>query len=131
MRSGARKVRTLGAWVSLLALYVQVMLPMLVAIELRIPNFAGPDAAAICHSSPLAARGDHGRATGAPSRGRDHSRNCCPLCSAMGTPFIAPAEYFVPASSAWTRTLLRGTVSVAVLYPTALTYEARAPPLNS
>jgi len=131
MRSGARKVRTLGGWLSLLALYVQVMLPMLVAIELRIPNFAGPDAAAICHSSPLAARGDHGRETGAPRTEHGHARGYCPLCSGVGTPFIAPAEYFVPAPSAWTRTLLRGTVSIAFAYSTVLTYEARAPPLNS
>ncbi|HZB91525.1 MAG TPA: DUF2946 family protein [Stellaceae bacterium] len=127
-----RKARTVGAWLSLLALYVQVMLPLLVAVEIWRVDAAGLGAAgpAVCRAGTLSRAADHGRAAGAPRTGHDHSQGCCPLCSAVGTPFIAPAEIFVPASAAWNAILPLAAGVLPVAYSAPLTYEARAPPLN-
>lgn len=131
MRAGTGKARTVGAWLSLLALYVQVLLPMLVAVELRIAEVGGA-AFALCHAGQASTGAYKGRATGAPGTGGNHYRDCCPLCVAAsaGASYIAPAEFSVPLPTIWRRIFTRASSAIAVSFAAALTYDARAPPLN-
>ena len=127
MRPGIGKFRSLGAWLSLLALYVQVSLPLLIAAELRVTAGPAVPAYAICGSGH-GSTGVHD--AGAPGTGDRHSGQCCPLCTAIDTPYLAPAEILVPAPAAWNSVPPHIAAAVAVASRTALTYNARAPPLN-
>jgi hypothetical protein len=132
MSPGLRKSRTLGAWLSLLAVYVQLALPMLIAVELRLAEAGGSGSAAfaICSAGAASTGAHHRGAAGAPGTGDDHSCHCCPLCAAIGASYIAPAEISLSAPATWTGVLLTVTGAVTVSYPRAATYDARAPPLN-
>lgn len=132
MRPGIRRFRSLGASLSLLALYVQVSLPMLIATELRIAEAGtGIPAHVICGSGHQPAGTPDGGAPGQPGAGDRHSRQCCPLCGAFATPYIAPVEIFVSVPTAWNAIVPHAIDVVALSSPSALTYNARAPPLNS
>ena len=126
MSPGPRKSRTLGAWLALLALYVQALLPMLIAVELRLADAGGPASAAFAMCG-----GGHDSTAGAPGTGDRHSRHCCPLCTActaIGASYIAAAEIFLAVPASWTSIALRASGVTAVSHPRVALYEARAPP---
>jgi hypothetical protein len=123
----------LGAWLALLALYVQALLPMLFAAELRIADAGGSASAAlaICGGGHVSAGAPDGGGAGAPGTGDSHSRHCCPLCTActaIGASFIAPAEIFPAVSASWTGIVLRAGGVTADSHLRVSLYEARAPP---
>lgn len=130
MRPGLSTSRTVGAWLSLLALYVQVLLPMIVAAEMRVADAGGVPAFVLCSSGHVSSDASGGGAAGTPAGQDGHSRRCCPLCGALGTPYIAPAEAFISVPVAWSSVAPQATDVVVVAPPTAPLYEARAPPLN-
>ena len=132
MSQGPRKSWTLGAFLSVLALYVQVALPMLLAVQIGIaePDDAGSAAFALCGGSHGASEADHPGTAGAPGSGGDHGQQCCPLCAVVGASYIVPADIFLPVPTTWTGILLRVTGSVARAVAAVGTYDARGPPLN-
>jgi hypothetical protein len=130
MSPGPRKSRTLGAWLALLALYVQVLLPMIIAVELRIADSGGPASAAfaICGGGHGSTGAPDGGAAGPPGTGDSHSRHCCPLCTAIGASYMAAAEVFLAVPASWTGIVLRADGASAISHPRVALYEARAPP---
>lgn len=130
MSPGPRKSRTLGAWLALLALYVQVLLPMLIAVELRIADADGPASAAfaMCRGGHVSPGAPDGGTAGAPGTGDSQSRHCCLLCTAIGASYIAAAEIFLAEPASWTGIVLRASGVTAVSHPRVAIYEARAPP---
>jgi hypothetical protein len=128
MSPGPRKSRTLGAWLALLALYVQALL--LIAVELRIADAGGSASAAfaICGGGHVSSGAPDGGTAGAPGTGDSHSRHCCPLCTAIGASYIAAAEFFPAVPASWTAIVLRASGVTAVSHPRVTIYEARAPP---
>jgi Protein of unknown function (DUF2946) len=133
MSPGPRKSRTLGAWLALLALYVQVLLPMLIAVELRLADAGGPASAAfaMCGGGHGSTGAPDGGAAGPPGTGDSHSRHCCPLCTActaIGASYIAAAEIFLAVPAGWTSIVLRASGLTVVPRSRVATYEARAPP---
>ncbi|HXY98435.1 MAG TPA: DUF2946 family protein [Stellaceae bacterium] len=132
MRPGLRKSRSPGAWLALLALYVQLLLPILAAAELRGADAGGPGvpASVICSSGHLSSDATDDRTAGAPGGADGHCQHCCPLCGSFGAAYVAPPEILVAKPAAWSSVVLHAAAAAAVSFPTSLTYEARAPPLN-
>ncbi len=131
MSPGRRKSRTFGAWLALLALYVQALLPMLIAVELRIADAGSSAAFAMCLSGHGSTGAPDGGGAGAPGTGDGHSRHCCPLCTActaIGASYIAPVEILLAGPASWTGIVLRAAGVTADSHPRVATYDARAPP---
>lgn len=130
----ARTCRGLGAWLSFLAVYVQIFLPLVFAVELRNAEAAGSGVAAFakCHVGD-ASTADGGGIGGAPDSGGSHCLDCCPLCVALGAgaPFTAPAEPFIPVRLPGKGVTIAAAAAGLLGYETASVYEARAPPLDS
>lgn len=129
-----RKRRMLGALLSALALYIQILLPLIVATELRVAEAEGSGFAgfAICGAGNVSTP-DDGGASGAPATGGSHSPGCCPLCVALGgaAPYTAPAEFFIPVRPLGNDIFAEAANVVVIRYDAAPNYQARAPPLNS
>lgn len=112
-----------GRFLACLAVYVQVLLPFVVVADLRITD-ASVGGFPICHV-------DSGSAPA--SSGSSQSTACCPLCLALGAsaPFTAPAEPSLPLPPAAKGVAAESPVAVGIGYDGAVSYDARAPPLNS
>jgi hypothetical protein len=124
--------RDAGVWLSFFALYLQILLPFVVAADLRIIGATDAAGFALCHYDATPAKGDDGTG-GVPGSGSGHTPSCCPLCVALGTgvPFTTPVAPVLPMRLA-SVVILNGSVAVApVGADTAFHYEARGPPLNN
>ena len=94
MRSRQRRKRFIAAWLGLIGLAVQALLPMLLAVEIAAQPF-DPAAAALClHDSadpaqPAPASHDHGLTSG------------CPICLSLAASvaFTAPTPLAIPLPS--------------------------------
>jgi hypothetical protein len=107
------------------------LLPMLIAVELRIADAGGSAAFAMCGGGHGSTGTNDGGAAGAPGTGDSHSRHCCPLCTActaIGASYIAAAEISLAVPASWTSIVLRASGVTAVSHPRLAIYEARAPP---
>jgi hypothetical protein len=115
---------TVGRFLAFLAVYVQLLLPFFVVVDLRIAEPAS-GAFPIC-------RPDGGSTPGTPDSG--HSPACCPLCLALGAgaPATAPPPApTLPLRGDAKRVAAEPVAAAAVRNDSAVNYEARGPPLNS
>jgi Protein of unknown function (DUF2946) len=127
MRGKAQR-RVIAAWFGLIALALQVELPLLVAIEISLANRAAANSAfEICGYGPKAER-THGTSHH-PARDGD---GLCPICIALhtGSVFTAPATVALPLPSA--RAIAVSTPETRSAPPlVALSaYRSRAPPIG-
>ena len=126
--------RWIGFSLSVLALYVQLLLPLIVALEVRIIDARSPgfDSFPICHAWQTANFGGSGK-SGPSGSGGDQASPCCPLCTALsaGAAFTAPAEPTVPVPQQSIRAPDLASNDSVDGYRTGLQYEARGPPRNS
>lgn len=119
----------MGAWLAVLACGVQVLLPFLVAIEIRAASLE-----ATHHHAPAAVAASHVHGDSQPFRHKSrHGTGLaggCPICLALSVAqaFTAPAPLALPLPQV--PRLVR--VAVAAAPPpaqdTPAHYEARAPP---
>ena len=125
------RARGLGLLLTILALYVQLLLPYIVALESRVAEVGNTGLAdvPICHLSISDNAGNHGT----PANTGDEASRCCPLCMALsvGTAFMAPAEPYVSVLRAWISIHEEAANERASGYVTTVHYEARGPPQNS
>ncbi len=127
MRGKAQR-RVIAAWIGLIALALQVELPLLVAIEISFANRAAANSAfEIC--------GYGHRAEGAPGTSHHPHRDgdgLCPICIALhaGPVFTAPALVALPlpAAAPIVATVPERRAEPRVVVLSA--YRSRAPPLG-
>jgi len=115
-------------WLGGLALIVQAMLPLLLAIEFRIAALEAPYLTAT--DNALCSSGHDGPRQ---SDNRDHQHTTCPICVALaaGQAFTTPAQIDLPRPLAVAA--IDGDFLHAASPEAAITrpYQARAPPQNS
>jgi hypothetical protein len=131
---GSARARGLGLSLSVLALCVQLLLPLIVALEVRVVEArnSGFDSYPICHAWPTPNVDASGKSGTSGSSGGQASA-CCPLCTALGAgaAFTAPVEPSVPLPRYSLGAPDLASSDTVVGYRTALQYEARGPPRNS
>jgi hypothetical protein len=120
--------RKLGLWLGLAALAVQVLLPFLIAVEIRVLSedpflFGGIDPALVCtHDN-----------NSQPAVPKQHNAAACPLCTALAaghaTPLAAAAILPLPHRSAVIAQVVPAAVP-PVSRPQA-SYSARGPPAHA
>ncbi len=131
MKLRRKRHHRLAAWLGLLALAVQVCLPLLIAAEIRAATAAAPSLSLALAAVPICHAADE--QTSGPGTGQPpdrHDRAGCPICTALAaslafTAAVAPALP-VPQGCA---IALRVAASAPALSPRfAAAYRSRAPP---
>jgi hypothetical protein len=120
--------RRLGLWLGLAALAIQVFLPFLIAVEIRVLTedpflFGGLDPTLIC---------SHDR-DGRPAAPKPHNNTACPLCTALA------AGHAIPLATATILRVPHRSALIAQAVPTAIppvsrhqaSYTARGPPARA
>ena len=132
IRSRPKRI-ALAAWLGLLALAVQSLIPVLLAAEIEIASTqSGKSVFTLCafghiHAAQPAADGKASGSTGDEDQG-----TVCPICIALqaAPPFTAPAQIALPLPAGRP---LACVTAIAVQAPERIAtaaYRSRAPPLG-
>jgi hypothetical protein len=139
MRGQGRDSGT-GAWLAIVAMLVQILLPVLAGFEMSGAARARAGADGLCplheaaaSDAPDAAAAAHHRAASGPSDEAPSGNGlapCCPLCTALhaGQPFVGPADVLLPAPHVRGATDMAAAGEPAVAATYAASYSSRAPP---
>jgi hypothetical protein len=130
MRAARKRSFVVGTWLAGLALLVQSLLPLLLAVEISLAvSGALPVGAAAVSPEHMDCHDEDGSPPPAPPHHRHHA---CPLCLAVATAAQAAAAPLAPPlafPSGRAIALPPGQDSTVFGAAYALPYQARAPPI--
>jgi hypothetical protein len=132
---GRRKRSTVAAWLGLVALAIQAVLPLLVAVEISLAAGAGENSVfELCEYGHVHAAAPH-EADGAP--GKSHHRDggdgaICPICIALhaGPVFTAPAILALPLPTVREIATALPEMRRSPRLVALVAYRSRAPPIG-
>ena len=121
----------LAAWLGLLALAVQSLIPVLLAAEIQIAaTQSGKSVFTLCAFGHIhVAHGADGKAP--DSSGDEDQGTVCPICVALqaAPPFTAPPQIALPLPAALPLATIVADTRPAAKHVTTAAYRSRAPPL--
>jgi Protein of unknown function (DUF2946) len=131
-RRRPRRIAAFAAWLGMIALAVQALIPVLVAAEIQIAaTEPGKSVFTFCafghlHVAQPAADGSPSTPTGDEDQG-----SVCPICVALqaAPPFTAPGQIALPVPVALPVTIVIADALPAAKIVATAAYRSRAPPL--
>jgi hypothetical protein len=121
----------LAAWLGLLALAVQSLIPVLLAAEIEIAaTQSGKSVFTLCAFGHIhVAQGSDGKAP--DSTGDEDHGTVCPICIALqaAPPFTTPPQIALPLPAAQPLEIVVAHTRPAAKHVTTAAYRSRAPPL--
>jgi len=134
MRWGGER-RTIAAWLGLIALAIQMALPLVVAAEVSLAAGAGEDSVfELCEYGHVHAAAPHDadEPDGKPQHHKGDGDLLCPICIALhaGPVFTAPAALGLPVPTAATIAAAAPEMRTAPRLVAVTAYRSRAPPVG-
>lgn len=130
---GRRKRSTVAAWLGLVALAIQAVLPLLVAVEISLAASAGEnDVYQLCGYGQVRAAAPH-ETDGAPGKSRHGDGGAiCPICIALhaGPVFTAPAIAALPLPAVRDIATALPELRLSPRLAALVAYRSRAPPIG-
>ena len=132
---GRRKRSSVAAWLGVVALAIQAVLPLLVAVEISLAASAGENSVfELCEYGHIHAAAPH-EADGAPGKSRHHDGDggpLCPICIALhaGPVFTAPAILALPLPAVRDIATALPEMQRSPHLVALVAYRSRAPPIG-
>lgn len=129
-----RKRHAVAAWLGIVALVIQALIPALLAAEVQLAGGEGGQGPfTLCAFGHLHARSapDPGGTSGSPQHDEDMGATC-PVCIALlaSPPFTAPGAVVLPLPAGYPVEALTATAGQARLTLATAAYRSRAPPIG-
>jgi hypothetical protein len=129
-----KSLSSIAAWLGILALGIQSLIPVLLATEIEIASTQpGKSVFTLCDFGHIHLLPDRGADSKSPTpAGDDGQGTVCPICVALqaSPPFTSPAPIILPLPSARPLVALVASARPAAELTATAAYRSRAPPLG-
>ncbi len=122
-----------AAWLGIVALAIQALIPALLAAEIQLADAEGRHSSfALCAFGHIHATADHDEGGGNGTSHHDAATGTCPICIALlaSPPFTAPDLVVLPAPVGYPLDALVAAARQGRRALAAAAYRSRAPPLG-